>query len=204
VRIDANLRVGRARPSRFSGIFHLSAIVLFAALSFMVSARPAVAALSSVPEAGTAQVAGQVEIFEGTIAKGTTQTDASGTWSKVLSGVADGTHAYTTKATDAAGNTSTLSNPCTLTVDASPPETTIDSGPSGVVNTSSVTFAFSSSEAGAAFECSLDGAAFRSCASPKAYTDLSNGSHTFRVRATDAANNIDPTPATRTWKIRVK
>ena len=37
--------------------------------------------------------------------------------------------------------------------------------------------------------------------SPKAYTGLAPGSHTFEVRATDPAGNVDPTPATRTWTV---
>jgi N-acetylglucosamine-6-sulfatase len=80
------------------------------------------------------------------------------------------------------------------------PETTIDSGPSGTVNTGSATFSFSS-EAGAIFKCKLDAATFSACSSPKSYTGLSNGSHTFQVKATDAAGNAEPTPASRTWTV---
>jgi hypothetical protein len=87
------------------------------------------------------------------------------------------------------------------TVDTTPPDTTIASGPTGTVSGSSVRFAFSSSEAGSTFECKLDGAAYSACTSPKDYTNLSNGSHTFEVRATDAAGNTDATPATRTFTI---
>jgi hypothetical protein len=86
--------------------------------------------------------------------------------------------------------------------DSTPPETTLDSGPSGTVSTSSASFAFSSSdEAGSTFECSLDGTAFEPCSSPKEYTDLSEGSHTFSVRATDAAGNTDASPASTTWTV---
>src|SRR5215212_3347982 len=67
--------------------------------------------------------------------------------------------------------------------DTSPPETTIDSGPSGTFTNSSASFAFSSNETGSTFECSLDGATFSSCTSPKSYTGLSEGSHTFSVGA---------------------
>jgi hypothetical protein len=87
--------------------------------------------------------------------------------------------------------------------DTTPPQTTIDSGPSGNAKSREATFTFSSSEAGSSFECSLDSGAFSACSSPKTYTGLANGSHTFSVRAKDAAGNIDPTPASRTWKVRL-
>jgi DNA-binding phage protein len=85
--------------------------------------------------------------------------------------------------------------------DTSPPETTIDSGPSGTFTNSSASLTFSSNEAGSTFECSLDAGAFGGCSSPKSYTGLSEGPHTFSVRATDAAGNVDATPATRTWTV---
>jgi large repetitive protein len=85
--------------------------------------------------------------------------------------------------------------------DTTPPETTITKGPSGTVTISSATFEFSSSETGSAFECSLDGAAFERCASPKVYSGLTDGSHTFEVRAIDSAGNTDPTPDKRTWTV---
>jgi hypothetical protein len=40
-----------------------------------------------------------------------------------------------------------------------------------------------------------------SCSSPKAYSGLATGSHTYKVAATDAAGNTDATPATATWTI---
>jgi hypothetical protein len=85
--------------------------------------------------------------------------------------------------------------------DSTPPDTTIASGPSGTVTATSADFSFSSSEAGSTFECSLDGAAFAPCTSPKSYTALTSGAHTFKVQAKDAALNTDPTPATQTWTI---
>jgi hypothetical protein len=56
------------------------------------------------------------------------------------------------------------------------------------------TFTFSADEP-ASFTCSLDGAAYASCDSPTSYSDLSPGWHTFAVRATDSAGNVDASPA---------
>ena len=39
------------------------------------------------------------------------------------------------------------------------------------------------------------------CSSPKKYTGLGNGRHTFQVRAMDMNGNVDPTPATRNWRV---
>jgi hypothetical protein len=85
--------------------------------------------------------------------------------------------------------------------DTTPPDTTIADGPSGTTTSTGASFTFSSSEAGSTFECLLDDGSFGSCSSPKAYSGLSTGEHTFKVRATDAAGNTDATPASRTWTI---
>jgi large repetitive protein len=117
--------------------------------------------------------------------------------------VAESSHTYTAKATDSAGNTSAASNARTVSIDTTTPETAIDSGPLGTVTSTSATFEFSSTEMGSSFECKLDaGAAFESYSSPKSYTNLSGGTRTFDVRATDGAGNVDvtPLPATSLWR----
>ena len=108
------------------------------------------------------------------------------------------------RAKDAAGNTDLTPASRSWTIgssDTTPPETQIDSGPSGTTTSSSARFTFSSNEPGASFECALDGGAFAPCSSPKDYTGLALGPHSFQVRAIDAARNIDPTPASRSWRI---
>jgi hypothetical protein len=90
--------------------------------------------------------------------------------------------------------------------DTTPPVTSISSGPSSSTTATTAAFSFSGTDnvtpAGSlTFQCSLDGAAYVSCTSPKAYSGLSVGSHTFNVKATDQAGNTDPTPASQTWVI---
>ena len=101
-------------------------------------------------------------------------------------GLPDGSHTFVVKATDAAGNAGQSSH--TWTVDTTDPTTTITDQPGDPSNDSSGSFAFTTSEAAAA-ECNLDGAGFAACSSPRPYTGLGDGPHTFAVRATDAAGN---------------
>jgi hypothetical protein len=121
--------------------------------------------------------------------------------------LANGPHTFSVQATDAAGNTDPTPASSSWTVnvagDTTPPDTTITGGPTGTVTTASASFTFTSTETGSTFACSLDNAAFAACTTPASYTNLANGSHTFSVRATDAAGNTDPTPATSTWIVNV-
>jgi len=39
------------------------------------------------------------------------------------------------------------------------------------------------------------------CSSPRTYRGLGVGMHTFRVRAIDAAGNMDSTAAVDTWRV---
>jgi hypothetical protein len=41
---------------------------------------------------------------------------------------------------------------------------------------------------------------FAGCASPKSYSNLPDGSHAFKVRATDTVGNSDATPTSRTGR----
>src|SRR5439155_1295234 len=84
------------------------------------------------------------------------------------------------------------------TVDTTPPDTTITAAPPARSSSSTASFSFTATEADSSFACQLDGGAFAPCVSPQSYSGLANGSHSFQVRATDAAGNTDPTPASYT------
>lgn len=84
--------------------------------------------------------------------------------------------------------------------DATRPNTFIDAGPSGSVVDTSATFSFSASEP-STFQCRLDGGPFAPCTSPITYSDLTTGSHTFQVSATDGSYNVDASPAKRSWTV---
>jgi subtilisin-like proprotein convertase family protein len=86
--------------------------------------------------------------------------------------------------------------------DFTAPDTTITSGPSGVITQGAATFTFTSDEDGT-FECAFDGQPFAACATPKAYSNLSDGAHTFAVRAVDSASLVDPTPDSRSFTVDV-
>ncbi|HEX9696755.1 MAG TPA: Ig-like domain-containing protein [Actinomycetota bacterium] len=118
-------------------------------------------------------------------------------------GLVPGSHTFSVRATDPAGNTDPSPATRTWTIDDSPPETTILTGPSGTVGSGDATFTFTSDDATATFECQIDGAGYAACVSPKSYTGLTTGEHTFHVRARDAAGNVDASPAARTWTVDV-
>ena len=84
-----------------------------------------------------------------------------------------------------------------------PPDTTITQPPPAKTKKKAVTIGFTSNEAGSIFECSLDGGPFAACTSP-ATISISVGTHTVAIRAKDAVGNIDPTPATTTFKRKKK
>ena len=73
-------------------------------------------------------------------------------------------------------------------------------GVARITNNRRLTFKFASDESASTFECRIDAKAFRSCASAKTVR-VSLGRHKFRVRAIDAAGNIDSTPASDRFRV---
>jgi len=85
--------------------------------------------------------------------------------------------------------------------DTTAPETSITAQPTSPTTSTGASFSFTATESGSTFACKLDAGSWSSCTSPKSYSSLAVGAHTFSVRATDAAQNTDTTPATDTWTI---
>ena len=87
--------------------------------------------------------------------------------------------------------------------DANPPQTSITGNPAEDTTSTFASFTFSSNESDSDFQCKLDGRAWTACTAPRTYSDLAVGSHQFSVQATDAAGNVDPTPAAYAWTVTV-
>jgi hypothetical protein len=97
-------------------------------------------------------------------------------------------------------STTCTGSTCAGTIPAgAPPAPVIDSHPPNPSNSSSATFTFHDTNTSATFLCQLDGGGYSACTSPKTYTGLLNGSHTFNVEATQNGNTSDP--ATFTWTV---
>ena len=77
-----------------------------------------------------------------------------------------------------------------VVVDDTPPAVpTLTSTPTDPTTATRADFEFTHAEADITFECRLDGSTYSTCSTPKSYTDLSDGAHSFDVRARDAAGN---------------
>ena len=100
------------------------------------------------------------------------------------------------RAKDAAGNVDGTPASQTFVIDTTAPDTTLTLIASPT-NDNTPTFTFSGG--GTSFECRVDGGTFAACTSPFTTGTLSDGTHTFDVRAKNAAGTVDPTPGTQTF-----
>jgi hypothetical protein len=105
-------------------------------------------------------------------------------------------------------------------IDTGIPDTVIDTEvPSGSSGSKDRTFTFHAQDvnpttsSGTILNCRVDGGAWEECNDPDSeqytpirpgsfsLTNLTEGQHTFEVRANDAAGNVDPTPASSTFYV---
>lgn len=123
--------------------------------------------------------------------------------SATLTATTEGTTTVAYFATDNAGNVE-VSHTLTVQIDKTNPTASVNSGPAALTNSSSATFNFSGSDATSGvdhLQYSLDSAAFITATSPLTLTGLLDGSHTFAVRAVDAAGNVGDPSANYAWTI---
>ncbi|WP_413560874.1 Ig-like domain repeat protein [Bdellovibrio sp. HCB209] len=117
--------------------------------------------------------------------------------------LAAGAHSFRARVYDGAGNVSAIQTH-TWTIDTSAPTVTITSKPAATTNATSANLVFVGSDTGggsvASYECDINGGGFAACTSPRAYSSLTDGSYTFRVRATDTAGNVG-TATSYTWVV---
>ncbi|HVH90156.1 MAG TPA: Ig-like domain-containing protein, partial [Candidatus Acidoferrum sp.] len=136
------------------------------------------------------------------------------------SNLADGAHTLEVRAEDNVVNVDASPASFAWTIDTISPTTSIDSVVDNNKNTlsngsstrsNSITFTFSGSDTSKVnaskvevkrFECSIDNSDFTDCASPLTFPNLlSNGPHTFKVRAVDNSGNNDNSPELFTWYV---
>jgi hypothetical protein len=84
--------------------------------------------------------------------------------------------------------------------DTTPPDTKITKRPKNKSEKTKAKYRFKSTEPGSTFECKFDKKKFKPCESPRRYKRLKAKRHKFKVRATDAAGNPDPTAAKDKFK----
>lgn len=124
--------------------------------------------------------------------------------------LADGSYVFEVRAVTHGGNVDPMPANRPFTVDTTPPATEIVDGPTGTVATGAASFSFTAEPATdvESVECRLrtsddDDPPFAPCSSldGHGYEGLADGTYTFEVRARDALDNVESTPATRTFTV---
>ncbi|HEX3152291.1 MAG TPA: Calx-beta domain-containing protein [Gemmataceae bacterium] len=128
---------------------------------------------------------------------------------QTFNGLAEGSHTFQVRAVDNAGNVGSPSS-YTWTVDTTGPTASITGTPANPTNSTSATFTFTGSDPTSGgvnsgvnhLETKLDGGAFTTATSPQIFNGLTEGNHTFQVRAVDNAGNVG-NAATFNWVVDV-
>ncbi|TAK61710.1 MAG: DUF11 domain-containing protein, partial [Bacteroidetes bacterium] len=157
---------------------------------------------------GTAEANAKVRIYVDGVLVDSTTANGSGAWSDTSAALSQGSHNVKVTATDAAGNTSVYSNTNTFTVDTVAPTTPTVAAPANGSTVATTTPTFSgTAEANATVRIYVDGllvdstTANGSGAWSKASAALSQGGHTVKVKAVDAAGNVSGFSSTNAFTV---
>jgi hypothetical protein len=115
----------------------------------------------------------------------------------------DGPYTLHVRATDGLGLQTPSSSPSmsVFTIDtAPPPAPSITAKPANPTNQTSPSFSFTDTEPGVTYLCQLDTGYYSACTSPKGYSAISQGTHTFSVEAKDTASNTS-SASSYTWVV---
>ncbi len=218
--LEADFLAAAARPRGSSGRFDMGALELGSAESqppTVAFIRPEASAFvrQTVTVGAQADDAGGVatlrlnadsQALTATLSPAPPATSVTATASWNTTTFVDGTHTLTATATNRAGNTAAATR--SVIVDNTPPDTKITGGPTGTVTTPSATFTFTGTDnltapANLVFAWRLDGGAFTefSAVTTAALNGLTDGPHTFDVKARDRAGNEDPAPASQAFAV---
>ncbi|MDQ2622901.1 MAG: Ig-like domain-containing protein, partial [Actinomycetota bacterium] len=116
--------------------------------------------------------------------------------------LADGNHTFRVAAIDRAGNRS-LAARRDFRVLSAAPQVSLTGGPAQgqVTRSNAASFGFTTDTPVEGFECQVDGGEWEPCAAPATMTGLSDGAHSFAVRAIDEVGNRSAEPTVRDWTV---
>jgi hypothetical protein len=165
----------------------------------------------NTPEiSGTAEAYSVIEVSTDGVVAGVTAANDAGNWTYTNAALADGSHAFTATATDAAGNCSAESTALTLVIDATPPSAPVITGITddtgtpgdGLTNDNELILA-GTAEANSIIELFQDGGSIGTTTTDSSGhwtfnhtgVPLGDGTYAFTATATDAAGNTSPQSA---------
>ena len=184
-----------------AGLIDAGAAVNSLALGPAITVTKAPAALSRVRQPSFEFAANRPVGFSCTIDGASLPCGSPFTWPQQL---ADGWHALLVNGTDLGGRVG-ASSVVSFKVDTKPPRTKIVAHPPKQLLTRSrararASFRFRSSEGGKEFRCKVDKKAYRKCGK-RLVKRFGVGKHVLKVKARDAAGNLDPSPAVFRFRV---
>ena len=129
---------------------------------------------------------------------GESAVPCSSPYTRVLN---DGAHQFSVRAINKNGGGDQTPAEHLWSIDTVAPNTVLTEAPPATDNSVMVRFSFTSSEENVTFDCSIDGGAYVACESGGVFGPMTDGSHSFAVRAHDRAGNVDASPSIYAWSI---